>query len=187
MKALVFVLALFVVTTTSAQEWYAPEAALNVAKAQNKLPSWFSFDTKMQVKVDIGTYRFYGCFTKSDGTERWATWMDGDSYITLMTTGKWSPKPSVPVTYEDRRYCFPDLPKLPVASGEPAYWNVICKAACTGADPVDWGAMNTAKNIAGATQRGELCGEATTLGFWTMPRLQAAGGLVPVTRCYVPE
>lgn len=160
-----------------------PQDAVAYAKQTNRLPEWFNFSSHIRFQFDLRSMRIFSCIENAAG-QRWTGWIGIDGYGEILHTGRWTPRQPVPTTAADERICWP--PSGPVANGEPAYLNLVCPDGCSDGKPLDYTQMNRATNIAGATAKGEPCGEDAGMGFYTIPRLQKAGtSIVPVTRCEV--
>lgn len=159
----------------------APMDAFTHAKAEGFLPTWATPFSPVRLVSVISQRRIYLCMSNHDGTKHWTTWGTWTGYASVITTGQYLfDSETQPTTAADERVCWPATG--PVATGEPAYLNLVCPDGCSDGKRLDYAQMNQPDNIAGSTVKGEPCGEDTGMGFYALPRLHT-GNVVPVTRC----
>lgn len=181
----IFVTVILLVAWAAHGQTISPNEALQRAQAEALLPVWADAGDMYRLKfVGGGAYL---CLQDATSGARWTVTGPVQLALLAIRTATWPwGGPHTGVTYAERRICWPDMPSRPLATGEPAYWSIICMTACDGTLPLDWAAMNLPRNLAGTTVIGEECGEPQAYGFWTLPRIRSAGGLIAVTRCTPP-
>lgn len=152
--------------------------SIGYGKQTHRLPDWYTIDDDTRTLTQGG--RIYLCLTDRGTGRHWTTWGPLSIISRAALTNGWTPGNPVQTTLADEQVCFPATG--PVAIGEPAYYSLSCPDGCSDGKPLNWPAMNQARNIAGSTVKGEPCGPAAIMGFYELPRLHT-GNVVPVTRC----